>query len=331
MCIIVVKPSGIDMPELKHCWDNNPDGAGFMFASKGKVVVRKGFMKYEHLMKELKNIENVKDLTMVLHFRIKTHGEVSPQLTHPFVVSTNKDVELATRARVKRAFVHNGIITGMGYQMKNDSDTSVFVRNYLAPLFLKMDDGYRLTYGEKKLMETILDSKGVLMYEDGTYDMFGAFTFSDGCMYSNSNYEEISYTYGKGKSYGAPYYEDDYVTDWCIHDCNECPNNSVEYCCLYNRGITKDNRMSWDDKYDGRPYGWSDNDTEDVEYCDGACMSCDLFDTDNCVEKKYLSGGEITTTTDYLEKHKGSESTTTGIVKSDKSVVVKHRFGKGGK
>jgi hypothetical protein len=50
MCIIVYKPKGIELPKediLKNCFDNNADGAGYMYAHKGKVLIHKGFMDWE--------------------------------------------------------------------------------------------------------------------------------------------------------------------------------------------------------------------------------------------------------------------------------------------
>ena len=46
MCVICYKPKGIAFPEeriLQNCFDNNPDGAGFMWPENGKVHIRKGF------------------------------------------------------------------------------------------------------------------------------------------------------------------------------------------------------------------------------------------------------------------------------------------------
>ena len=47
MCIIVAKNAGIPMPSteiLRNCFDNNPDGAGFMLAAKNSVYGFKGLM-----------------------------------------------------------------------------------------------------------------------------------------------------------------------------------------------------------------------------------------------------------------------------------------------
>ena len=44
MCIIAAKPAGIALPNaetIETMWYANPDGAGFMYAHDGKVVIEK--------------------------------------------------------------------------------------------------------------------------------------------------------------------------------------------------------------------------------------------------------------------------------------------------
>ena len=44
MCIIIEKPKYAKTPSrkvLKNCWDNNPDGAGYMYNAGGKVYIYK--------------------------------------------------------------------------------------------------------------------------------------------------------------------------------------------------------------------------------------------------------------------------------------------------
>ena len=93
MCIIVAKNKGIDMPDnktLERCFQNNPDGAGIMYAENGAVHIRKGFMTYsdfKNYLNELENRLNLKNTALVMHFRITTHGGTNPQTCHPFPIS----------------------------------------------------------------------------------------------------------------------------------------------------------------------------------------------------------------------------------------------------
>ena len=57
MCIIIAKEKYGRLPsekELKNCFTNNSDGAGFMYVKNGKVVIDKGYMKYEAFIKHYK-------------------------------------------------------------------------------------------------------------------------------------------------------------------------------------------------------------------------------------------------------------------------------------
>ena len=48
MCIIVVKPEKVTISadSFRTMWKVNSDGAGFMYATGDRVVVSKGFMKF---------------------------------------------------------------------------------------------------------------------------------------------------------------------------------------------------------------------------------------------------------------------------------------------
>ena len=93
MCIIAIKPAGIKMPAtttIENMWYNNNDGAGFMYAAKGTVLIEKGFMTLEKFKAALNRLEKSIDTTstpIILHFRITTHGGTSPGNTHPFPVT----------------------------------------------------------------------------------------------------------------------------------------------------------------------------------------------------------------------------------------------------
>jgi hypothetical protein len=99
MCIIVIKPEGVSIPidRLKNCWDNNPDGAGFMYSENGTLKIIKGLMNFNTF---INSYDSISPLTkkIVIHFRYATHGKVCEELTHPFNI--NKTL----------AMVHNGIL-----------------------------------------------------------------------------------------------------------------------------------------------------------------------------------------------------------------------------
>jgi hypothetical protein len=136
VCIAIVKEEGVEMPSkelLRTCWENNPDGAGFMFYRDGAVRIRKGYMKFKHLWRALRQEGlTVNDLVSI-HFRIATSGGVSQENTHPFPVSTSIPDLKALQLKAEMGIVHNGIIDIEPMNL-DDSDTQAFIYSVLAPL-----------------------------------------------------------------------------------------------------------------------------------------------------------------------------------------------------
>ena len=100
MCIIAIKPKNavISVNRLKNCWENNSDGAGFMYAEDGQLIIEKGLMTLDNLIEAYDKIKP-EEKDVVLHFRFGTHGKVCKSLTHPFSVNPKLDL------------VHNGIFS----------------------------------------------------------------------------------------------------------------------------------------------------------------------------------------------------------------------------
>lgn len=95
-----------DIPTLQRCWTRNPHGAGFMFPAAGELIVRKGFMTFDHFLIGLQQLGFVpgqaQPFPLTMHFRIGTKGANSAENTHPWTV-IDKRV----------ALTHNGIISGL--------------------------------------------------------------------------------------------------------------------------------------------------------------------------------------------------------------------------
>lgn len=120
MCIIVYKPAGkeADIDILEHCWDENPDGAGYMYAEDGHLVINKGYFEFDKF-KEAIEPHIGKGKNLLMHFRIATSGYVDTINCHPFIINENL------------AFMHNGHIT-KSYDAKSDfSDTLLFCKEIL--------------------------------------------------------------------------------------------------------------------------------------------------------------------------------------------------------
>jgi predicted glutamine amidotransferase len=122
MCIIIYKPENMTLNEntLQNSWNNNPNGAGFMYAENNKLHIVKGLMTYE----EFKTAYDPhKEKQCVIHFRIATHGLTNKENTHPFLI--NKNLGL----------VHNGIIHKLSCNINTDmSDTWHLVEKLMKPL-----------------------------------------------------------------------------------------------------------------------------------------------------------------------------------------------------
>lgn len=220
MCVIAIKPKGVDMPPqtwIDNMWYANPDGAGFMYASGGKVVIQKGYMKladFNNALSELKNKFNLKDLALVMHFRIGTAGGNIPANTHPFPISDSIPVLQKLICTTKLGVVHNGIIP-IKPRQDNISDTMEYIASQLAPLYRYDNEFYR----SKDLLQLIGNataSKLAFLTPKGEVFTVGAFVEEAGMLFSNTSYSS-SYWYRRvpTRAYGLD--EDDYETlygDW---------------------------------------------------------------------------------------------------------------------
>ena len=144
MCVIVVKKQDKKFPgveTLKNCWNKNPDGAGFMFAKDGLVHIRKGFMDWASFWSELTECRDLYGdlIPYVVHFRIATHGKVSPQCCHPFPLSNSLDDMRVLEFDTPTGIAHNGVIPN---RTTNDSvsDTMDYISSFVYPLSEICDD-----------------------------------------------------------------------------------------------------------------------------------------------------------------------------------------------
>jgi hypothetical protein len=185
MCIIVVKPAGEKLPDeniLTQCFENNPDGAGYMYRDKGQVQIRKGFMSVDSLIESLLCSEEDIGLTqrdLCIHFRLATHGNIIPGCTHPFPVSNNLNDLTALVISTNAGIAHNGILYKYAPRVKGmASDTMMFIR-------AMVENGY-----EDKKHFMIRNGSGqnfCLMTRDHIF-IQGDFTYSQGIYYSNLSY-----------------------------------------------------------------------------------------------------------------------------------------------
>lgn len=233
MCIICIKPKGIAMPSektIRTMWDNNPDGAGFMYAAHNHVHIDKGYMKVEDYIKALNSAKKSFDMlnsTVILHFRIGTAGGNTPQNTHPFPITDNVKMLQKLHVTTNLGIAHNGIIPIKTSQ--NDiSDTMEFIKSVIHPFYLNKKTFYKSTTTMSYVDSMINNSRMVFLLPSGKYYKLGNWVKDNdtGLIYSNSTYEEYRYRYVYTPYlYGSPW-DDDYDDDWLDGWKNEWDGNN---------------------------------------------------------------------------------------------------------
>jgi glutamine phosphoribosylpyrophosphate amidotransferase len=94
--------------ELRQAWMRNSDGAGVAWWDGGKVKWRKGLMRLSDLLELLPQLK----LPCIIHLRAATHGGITPELTHPFIISTTRPYSLELRGALRKGealLFHNGV------------------------------------------------------------------------------------------------------------------------------------------------------------------------------------------------------------------------------
>lgn len=222
MCIIAIKPAGIKMPSTEtreNMWYGNSDGGGYMVATGNEVVIRKGFMKFSEFEDALKTEGDLTDRTVVMHYRITTHGGTSKQNCHPFPITSNVNIITKPALRTDIGVAHNGIISNVTPR-KGVSDTMEYILSQLSHM-KKIDKFFYKKPEWLALIEDAIDSKMVFLDKYGKFTTIGDFTEDNGVLYSNSSYKASRYKghYSTlGSSYGYGYwdideYEGEYF-DW---------------------------------------------------------------------------------------------------------------------
>lgn len=197
MCIAIYKPAGVQISEehLWNCYETNDDGWGFAARMPDSTLhIRKGTTLYRHFLDEYLPFQ---DRQCLIHFRIKTHGEVNKRNCHPFRISPGL------------AVIHNGIIPIDSNVDKGRSDTWHFVELVLKQMHRHRRDFWLRPEYQWALEQAIGYSKLAFLRADGRYAIYGekAGDWDHDCWWSNT-----SYKYGKYLRYTKPakvYYDDD--------------------------------------------------------------------------------------------------------------------------
>ena len=197
MCIIVYKPANQKFPSketLQNCFINNPDGAGFMYAYKNHVYIKKGFDTFNKFWNVLNRTrkECGDKLPYIMHFRISTQAHGRMDCTHPFPLSSNMSDLRKLYVKCNIGIAHNGIIqltSNYGYNKSITwSDTMLFITDY-ASLIIK-DSNYYKDKANLKLLEKLAQSKLAILNSDGHVELIGdPFIQDNGIYYSDNSYK----------------------------------------------------------------------------------------------------------------------------------------------
>ena len=224
MCVIAYKPAAAAFPSkkiLQTCFNNNPDGGGFMFAAGGQVHIIKGLMSFAAFYKELRAARRVygDNIPYVLHFRITKQAGVRRDCTHPFPLSDKMEHlrKLKTTARI--GIAHNGIIqlTSSYYTRQiTHSDTMEFITDYLS-LIIDSPDYYK-NPKTLKLIERLAGSRLAILDGGGHCEIIGEGWVADGgVLYSNASYKPrkpIAPPKKASKPAPAAWYDDPYYEEY---------------------------------------------------------------------------------------------------------------------
>ena len=239
MCIIASSEIGINLPSaetIKTMWYKNSDGAGFMYHKNNRVIIKKGFMTLESFNQAIENLKNEIDVintTIVMHFRIGTHGGNTPENTHPFPITEEELFLKKLTTNCDIGMAHNGIINTV--KPRNSiSDTMEYVLEFLAP-FKQIDRRfYTKPLWQKIIENTINGSRMCFLNSVGEVEYIGNWeTDEDGIKYSNSGYQ----SYGNYKYYDWDWYDD--------YDYDKLGNSFIEpyqaYVSIIDNGYIVDN------------------------------------------------------------------------------------------
>ena len=196
MCILIHHPkdSCFRSEQLMDFYSKNSDGFGAIVKKGDTVEVIKSVGKYEEI--EDLYYEQVACHEAVIHFRMKTHGEIDLANCHPYEVMPGLWM------------AHNGILhTGNSADPKM-SDTWHYIQDYLRPMLEMKPELLQLEAFQKMIGNHIGGSnKFGFMDQDGNTVIINRTSGveHEGIWYSNT-YAWTPWKFGLGKPPGATIY-----------------------------------------------------------------------------------------------------------------------------
>ncbi len=191
------KGKGANIPNgvIETALTRHPDGYGIAWRDKkkGLMYAKFGPTERNQFREFLKDIDAVKGVEYVAHFRYATHGPEDEDHAHPFAYE-DPDPKVGTVL-----VFHNGIISGVTPK-KSESDTEVFVRDWLS----KLPSKWWENPGIVKLVGHMGGwSRLVLMTNSETVNLNHYAGEDDGGLWYSSDHRPFDYSkYKSGKGGG---------------------------------------------------------------------------------------------------------------------------------
>lgn len=176
MCVIIYVPkeSSISEKEIRDAWSTNPHGAGYSIQKDGKVVFKRGFMKLQSFINEIKPL--IGKYNLLLHFRISTSKDVNKMQTHPY---KKGDVTLTEGTTTRPVICMNGIISRQ-FEYKYCNDTMSYIIDH-------KDAFANINQDILNIIEEATGAKWAVMKPDEVL-LSSEFVQYDGRFYSNKNH-----------------------------------------------------------------------------------------------------------------------------------------------
>lgn len=202
MCIICVSPKGVPQPtttQIRTMFERNPHGAGYMVARNNQVEIHKGFMHLDDFLKQLQHENFTEDDPVVYHFRISTQAGVSPEMTHPFPLTSDLSMLEKLDLYCACGVAHNGVISMTSGSNPRYSDTALFVSRYMTRIVRR-----RSNLQDPAVLDILAEltrSRLAIMDRTGDIAIVGRFiTETNGLQFSNFTYGGVKNTWTPPRS-----------------------------------------------------------------------------------------------------------------------------------
>lgn len=201
MCIAIVKTKdGIISDDiLRTCFKNNPHGSGIAWTENNQLYIIKGIFNVDEFINTVRDVEQKADSNILIHCRISTSGLVDENNSHPHIVNDSL------------VLIHNGILDIDVPKNSTESDTVLFIKEYLKDL--PKDFEYN-----KSIMRLIEDrigsfNKFCFLNSNGDYFILNEKSgeWINGVWYSNDSYQPKLFTYTKSYKSYSMYDDIDYT------------------------------------------------------------------------------------------------------------------------